>query len=426
MSLLEVAAVFLSLLALLGWANALTLKLPTSVATLSAGLLAAGVLFVAQTAIEPFWGFNVVRTHVARLDFSGAVLGYMLAFLLFAGGLQVDLGEFRKRQLPILTLATVGVLVSTMLVGAGLWLAARGLGIALPLSWALVFGALISPTDPVAVIGQVRSGGLSTRLGAVLQGEALFNDGVGLVAFTAAVAFATSGAVPDPLHTAGAIVLEAGGGLVIGWICGRVVVRALAAVDDYVVALTASLALAVGVYAVALAVHLSGPIAAAAAGLAMGGYGDGQTASEQSRRYVHGFWHVVDEILNGLLFLFLSLQVFVVPINFREGGLWLAAIVLASVGRLIVVLPWGAWFRVRYGERGSSLVLAWGGLRGAISLALALSLPSSAERDVVLSCAFAVVVFSVLVQGLTFGSLARKLKPSDLPSAAEDSLGLDG
>ena len=119
MNLLEVAAVFLSLLALLGWANALTLKLPTSVATLSAGLLAAGVLYVAQTFIGPFWGFNVVRTHVAQLDFSGAVLGYMLAFLLFAGGMQVDLGEFRKRQLPILTLATFGVLVSTGLVGGG-------------------------------------------------------------------------------------------------------------------------------------------------------------------------------------------------------------------------------------------------------------------------------------------------------------------
>jgi CPA1 family monovalent cation:H+ antiporter len=241
MTLLEIAAVFLTILALLGWGNAMTLRLPPSVATLSAGLLAAAILFVAQTSIGPFWGFNLVRTHVAKLDFTGAVLNYMLAFLLFAGGLQADLGEFRKRQLPILSLATFGVLISTGLVGGGLWLAARALGIALPLSWALVFGALISPTDPVAVIGQVKSGGLSTRLGAILQGEALFNDGVGVVAFTAAVAFATSGALPDPLHTAGAIVLEAGGGLVIGWVCGRLVVRALAPVDDYVVALTASL-----------------------------------------------------------------------------------------------------------------------------------------------------------------------------------------
>ncbi len=420
MTLLEIAAIFLSILALLSWANALTFELPTSVATLSAGLLAAGVLFTAQTAIGPFWGFNLVKTHVARLDFSGAVLGYMLAFLLFAGGLQVDLGEFRKRRLPILTLATLGVLVSTGLTGGGLWLAARGLGVALPLSWAMVFGALISPTDPVAVIGQVRSGGLSTRLGAVLQGEALFNDGVGLVAFTTALAFATGGALPDPIHTAGAIVLEAGGGLLIGWACGWLVVRALKAVDDYVVALTASLALAVGVYALALDLHLSGPIAAAAAGLSMSRYGADETASDQSRRYVHGFWHVIDEVLNGLLFLFLSLQVFVVPIDFREAGLWTAAIVLASLGRLIVVLPWGAWFRVRYGERGSSLVLAWGGLRGAISLALALSLPSGAQRDVVLSCAFAVVIFSVLVQGLTFGPLAKRLKPIDAPSVVSD------
>jgi CPA1 family monovalent cation:H+ antiporter len=152
----------------------------------------------------------------------------------------------------------------------------------------------------------------------------------------------------------------------------------------------------------------------------MGGYGAEQTTSEQSRRYVNGFWHAVDEILNGLLFLFLSLQVFVVPIHFREAGLWAAAIVLATLGRFVVVLPWGAWFRVRHGEKGSSLVLAWGGLRGAISLALALSLPKGAERDVVLSCAFAVVVFSVLVQGLTFGPLARRLNPRDEPSVTGD------
>lgn len=156
MTLFQAAAVLLSLLSVVAWANARTLKLPPSVATLSAGLLAAVVLYVAQRAIEPFWGFNTVRAQLKGLDFTETVLGYLLAFLLFASGLQVDLGEFRRRRLAIWSLATVGVLASTALCGVGVWRAARWLGVGLPLAWALVFGALISPTDPVAVLGQVR------------------------------------------------------------------------------------------------------------------------------------------------------------------------------------------------------------------------------------------------------------------------------
>ena len=413
MTLFQIAAIFLFLLAFVGWANSRTMKLPTSVATLAAGILAAVVLFAAQTAIAPFWGFNSVRSRLVGLDFTEAVLGYMLAFLLFAGGLQVDLGEFRRRRLAIWTLATVGVLVSTGLAGVGVWQAARWVGVDLPLPWALVFGALISPTDPVAVIGQVRSGGLSTRLGAVLQGEALFNDGVGLVAFTTVLAFASSGSPPDPWTTAGAILTEAGGGLIVGLTGGWLAMRAMRGVDDYVIALTTTLALALGVYALAQALHLSGPIAAAAAGVLVGSHGMERVFDEESRRYVGGFWHLIDELLNGLLFLLLGLQVFVIRFDFAEAGLWVAAIALTLTARLLVVLPWGAWFHLHDGERGPSLVLVWGGMRGAISVALALSIPHGREREIVLASTFAVVAFSVLVQGLTFGPLARRLKEAD-------------
>lgn len=409
MTLFQIAAVFLAILAAVGWANARTLRLPTSAAMLSAGVISAVVLFAAQSAIGPFWGFNSVRAAIAGLDFTEAVLGYMLAFLLFAGGLQADLGEFKRRRLTIWSLATLGVLASTALVGLGVWAAARLAGVELPLPWALVFGALISPTDPVAVLAQVGAGGLSARLGAVLQGEALFNDGVGLVAFTAALAFAVGGPQPDAPHVIGAVLAEAGGGLVLGIVAGRVVVAGLRAVDDYVVALTATLALAVGAYAAGQALHVSGPIAAAAAGLVVGSRGVETAMSDETRRYVQGFWHLTDEVLNGLLFLLMGLQVFVVPFHLGELGLLPAAVALTVAARLLVVLPWGAWFHLRHEERGASLLLAWGGLRGAISLALALSLPHGAARDVVLSATFAVVTFSVLVQGLSFGPLARRL-----------------
>jgi CPA1 family monovalent cation:H+ antiporter len=409
-TLAETGATFLALEALVGWINAKTLRLPQGVALLSAGVLAAGLLLAAQTLIGPFWGFNSVQAEIARLDFPTTVLGYLLAFLLFSGGMQVDLGEFRRRRLAIWSLATVGVLVSTALVGLGAWGAASLVGLRLPLPWALAFGALISPTDPVAVLANVKSGELSKTLGAILQGEALFNDGVGLVAFTAALAFLSSGSAPDPLHAVAEVVVEVGGGLTLGVAGGLLVAALMRAVDDYVVELTITLALATGVYVLAQAIHVSGPIAAGAAGLAVGSYSVGSAERHHTKLSIHQFWHAVDEVLNSLLFLLLGLQIFVVPFDPREVGIWAAAIVLVITARLVAVLPWGAYFHFRHRERGASLLLAWGGLRGAISLALAFSLPQGAPRNLVLASTFAVVIFSVVVQGLTFGRLARGLR----------------
>ncbi len=416
MDLFQITAIFLGVMALVGWINARTFALPQSVAMLAAGIAAAGLLFVAQTFIGPFWGFDSVRGEIARLNFSEAVVSYMLAFLMFSSGMQVDLGEFRRRRLAIWTLATLGVFASTALVGFGVWWVSGAVGLALPLPWALVFGALISPTDPVAVMGLARSGVLSQRLAAVLQGEALFNDGVGLVAFTAALAFATSGVAPGFLQTAAEIVFEVGGGLVLGIGGGGLAIAILRTVDDYVVELTASLALATGVYALALAFHVSGPIAAAAAGLLIGSYGVQIGMTESSRRTVEGFWHLVDELLTGLLFLLTGLQVFVIPFDFGEMRVWLCSIVLVALARLMVVVPWGAYFSLRHNERGASMILTLGGLRGGISLALAFTLPRGPPHDLIVATTFAVVIFSVLVQSLTLGPVIRRLTPD--PAAA--------
>lgn len=408
MDLTRLTAVFLVLVTGVGWLNAKFFKLPTSVAMLGAGVLSAGGLLAAQTLVGPFWGFNQVRDVLKELDFSQAVLNYMLAFLIFASGLQADVRDLQRRRLAVWTLATVGVVVSAGVVGGGLWLVARALGADLPLAWALTFGALISPTDPIAVMGALKSGALSPRLGSVLQGEALFNDGVGFVAFSAMLAFAETGRAPHPVHAVGEIVLAAAGGLAVGFIGARLMGRLLRMIDDYVVETTGTIALAMGVYVLAGVLHVSGPIAAATAGLVVGQFGLKQGMSEQTRRHVEAFWDLIDQILNALLFLLLGLEVFVLPFSVGEVWIWAAAVALTLGARLIVVLPWGAFFRASTEERRASLLLTWGGLRGAVSLALALSIPREPHRDLILSMTFVVVSFSVVVQGLTFGRLAAR------------------
>lgn len=414
MTLFQLAALFLTLVAVVGWLNARLLRLPPGVAMLAAGLIGALCLYGLKGA--HLKGAADAASVIDQVDFPQTVVGYMLAFLLFAGAMQVDLHELRRRRLAVWTLATLGVLASTFLVGGGVWLAARALGLTLPLPWALVFGALISPTDPVAVLSTVKTGGLSRRLKAILQGEALFNDGVGIVVFLALAALAAGGSA-DAGGAALSVVVKSGGGLLFGLVAAYVAVSAMRKVNDHAVEVAMSLALAMGVYAAADALHLSGPIAVVAAGLVMGDLGMGSAMSDTTHRYAKSFWILVDEILNALLFLLLGLELLVLPIDLRSLGLCLIAIPLVLAVRFATVLPWGAYFDVRQDERGSSLILAWGGLRGALSLALALDIPSNPYKGLILTATYAVVVFSVAVQGLSFRSLVSAVGPRGAVSA---------
>lgn len=407
MSSFELAALFLTLVGIGGWINVRTFHLPHAVAMLLVGLAGAGAVF-AFNAVRPDLGAPVIAA-VGNIDFAQTVLGYMLGLLLFAGAMQVDFAELRRRTLAVLSLATVGVIASTVIVGVGLWGAARALGVALPLPWALVFGALISPTDPIAVLATVKRGNLSKTLQVVLQGEALFNDGVGIVVFAALLAFAT-GSAPDPLHAIGSVVIEAVGGLALGLAASFVVLKAMRAIDDFVVEVSLSLALAMSVYAGAQALHLSGPIAVVGAGLLLGDRSGHRATSDTTELYLRNFWTLVDEILNALLFFLLGLQLLVLPLNAGLAGLCVAAIVLVLLSRFVVVLPWGRYLHLRHEERHPSLILAWGGLHGALSLALALSVPPGPHRTIILVVTYAVATFSVAAQGLTFGPVAARLR----------------
>ncbi len=376
------------------------------------GIAAALILLAIRPASPHLAG--AVLAGVESVDFAKAVLGYLLAFLLFAGAMQVDLAELRRRLLAVASLATAGVVVSTFIVGSGLFLAARALGIALTLPWALVFGALISPTDPIAVLATVKRRRLSEALQVVLQGEALLNDGVGIVIFSALLAYA-AGSAPNLSHAVLSVIAQSAGGLALGAAAGFLTLAALRAVDDSTVAVSLSLALAMGIYAGARALDVSGPIAVVGAGFSVG---SGVGGVRPSDAFLRSFWRLVDEILNALLFLLLGLQVIAVRFEWSWAPLCLIALGLVLAARLIVVLPWGAYFRLREEKRGAGVLLAWGGLHGALSLALALSIPAVAARPLLLEATFIVATLSVAIQGLTFPALVRAIhgRASPAPS----------
>ncbi len=420
MSFFQLATIFMLLVASGGWVNARTLKLPQGVAMMLMGLASALALAGLQQLTPWISSARAVARSVEQLDFPQTVLGYLLGFLLFAGAMHVDVSALRRRGLSVWTLATLGVAASTAIVGVGVWLAAGWIGLALSLPWALVFGALISPTDPVAVLATLRRGCLPAGLRVVLQGEALFNDGVGIVVFVALVEFAT-GQTPSAGEALLQVVLQAAGGLAVGLGAGFVAIQAMRRIDDHVVEVSLSLALAMGVYAGAQVIQLSGPIAAVGAGLLLGHSRGKPTMSDTTRAHLTSFWTLVDEILNAVLFFLLGLLLLVIPLEARLAGLSAAAIVLVLVARAVVVLPWGAYFHIRHRERGANAILVWGGLHGALSVALALTLPPTAERPAILAATYSVCVFSVAVQGVTFGPLAARLERSRASPAAQPS-----
>ena len=403
----EFVAALMTVVALVGWLNAKTMRLPNGVAMLIAGLIGASLLFVLQWMFPELEAGHQIFDYINHIDFVSTVTGYMLAFLLFAGAMQIDLGEMQRRWVSVGALATLGVAGSIVIVGVGLWLAAGWLGLPLPLPWALVFGALISPTDPVAVLATVRNVKLSKTLQVVLQGEALFNDGVGIVAFTALIALATGAGDIGPVRAVADVIIEALGGLAFGMAASWLVIRLMGTLDDFAVEVSMSIALAMGVYAAAQALHLSGAIAAVGAGMLFGGKRAKEAMIGETEPYLMRFWTLVDEILNALLFLLLGVEMIVVPFYVHQFGLLLAAIPLVLLTRFAVVLPWGSYYRFRHNEKRPTLILGWGGLHGALSLALALTIPAGPERALILSITYAVVAFSLTAQGLTFTPLVK-------------------
>ena len=406
LSILELATLLLTLSAAFGWLNQRWLRLPHTIGLLMMGLGSSLVLLFLHAILPDLGITESLQAAIGQIDFYDTIMNGMLAFLLFAGALHVDFARLADQKWAIGFLATVGVLISTAVVGFGLWWVSRLLGAEIPLIWALVFGALISPTDPVAVLSLLKSVDVPERLKARIAGESLFNDGVAVVAFSVLVGIAvgvTGEAAHVDFREIGELFLyESAGGMLFGALTGYVAFRAMMAIDDHVVEILISIALCTLTYAMSLRLHVSGPIAVVVAGLIVGNQGKRHAMSDTVREHMFGFWEVVDELLNSLLFLLIGLEVLVLAFDLSHLWLAVAAIPLALLGRLVSVASPLLFepLRSTFG-RGSLPVMTWGGLRGGVSVALALSLPASDYKDEILGVTYAVVIFTIIVQGLT-------------------------
>ncbi len=406
--MLDIAAVCLVVTALLAYLNHRFVGLPTTIGVMAAAL-GISLLIIALDVAGVGKPLRQYEESLLRsIDFSEVLMQGMLSVLLFAGALHVDLSELKAYRWQIAGLALVGTMASTLLVGVGMWWLLAWTGMPLPLLYCLLFGALISPTDPIAVIGILKSAAAPKNLELVIAGESLFNDGVGVVIFALLLGVLASGTTPTAGQSLELLLHEAGGGIVFGLVLGYVTYRLLKSVDQYQVEVLLTLAAVLGGYALASRLHVSGPLAMVVAGLAIGNHGRAFAMSDTTRRYVDMFWELIDEILNAVLFVLIGMEVLLVTFS---GGVFVAgviAVVVTLLARLLTVgLPvhlLGASFRL---PRGSWRVLTWGGLRGGISVALALSLPAGPARDLVLAMTSFVVVFSILGQGLTIGHVVR-------------------
>ncbi len=415
----QAAAVLVTLAATLGWLNVKVLKLPSSVGLVLMGAVASIGVVALDRALPSSRLAETVKTFLDGVDFHRTLMEGMLSFLLFAGALHVDLEQLRRGWLQVAVLATIGVLASTAIIGVGLALLTHAAGLAVPFSWCLLFGALISPTDPVAVLGVMKQARMAPLLQATVSGESLFNDGVGVVVFGIILGVATGAEPLSAKHAAELFAIEALGGAALGVVVGWLGYRSLRSIDDYPAELLITLAVVMGGYALAQAIHVSGPVAMAAAELLIGNHGVALGMSDTTRDYVIKFWSMVDEVLNAVLFLLIGLIGVVAAGSVK----WSIAALLAVVPLVLVAraLSVGApllAFRRSSPFRSSFPVLVWGGLRGGISIALALSLPPSPVKDTLLTATYVVVLFSVLVQGSTISRLVAWLerRPRTAPS----------
>ena len=401
MEILDLSALLLTLAAIFSYINFRFLKLPTTI-----GIMLIAMLISVSLVILGHCGFEGIQNKATvvleGIDFNKALMHGMLSFLLFSGALHVNLEDLARHKWIISILATFGVVMSTFIVGGSAWIVFWIIGLKLPFIYCLLFGSLIAPTDPIAVIGILKKAGVPKSLETKITGESLFNDGVAVVVFLVIMGIVTGGHDVTAGHIMLLFVEEAVGGVFFGLAIGWLAYRMLKSVDNYQVEVLITLALVMGGYAFANAIHVSGPIAMVVAGIFIGNRGRLFAMSENTREHLDSFWELMDEILNAVLFLLIGLEILVLTIkgNYLIAGLIMIPVVL--IARFISVgVPVTFMRLLRDFSPHAVKIMTWGGLRGGISVALALSLPNGPEREALLTVTYIIVIFSILVQGLT-------------------------
>jgi CPA1 family monovalent cation:H+ antiporter len=411
MGLFEIAAVLIVLTALFSYVNYRTIGLPTTI-----GVMVISMLVSLGIVGMGMFGLGAVQRQSAEImggiDFNKALLHGMLSFLLFAGALHIKLEDLSGQKWVVALLATAGVIASMFLVGGLSWLLLKALGIPIPFIHCLLFGALISPTDPVAVLGILKTVGIPKSLEIKIAGESLFNDGIGVVVFLILLELSGGGVDVTVRKVFSLFLTETVGGAALGLLFGFLAYRMLKGVNDYQVEVIITLALVMGGYTLADSMHTSGPIAIVVAGLLIGNRGRAFAMSDLTREHLDAFWELVDGILTAVLFLLIGLEIQVIPFNRAYVIAGIAGIGITLLARWISVgLTVGALRPFRRFSPGTVRILTWGGLRGGISVALALSLPVGPQRDVILVMTYITVVFSIIVQGLSLGKVVKRIYP---------------
>jgi CPA1 family monovalent cation:H+ antiporter len=412
-----ITSILVVLAAVFGYINVRFLKMPTTIGlmliTIVFTLIVLGISIFDDTLLE------FEKELITSIDFQDVLLDGMLSFLLFAGALHTNFDQLRVQRGPVLAFATLGILISTFLVGCLMYLILGFIGLETNFIYCLLFGALISPTDPIAVLGILKKVGAPKRLETKIVGESLFNDGVGVVVFLTIFQIASSPAgavqVGDILELFG---LEVIGGIVLGLLLGWVAYKMMASIDDYDVEVVITLALVMGGTVLAQRLHISAPLAMVTAGLMVGNDRNRATSmSEVTETYVDKFWELIDILLNTILFILIGMELLVLTMDKDYLFAGLLAIPLILISRFTSLLLPISFFKnkLNFVPR-TNLLMTWGGLRGGISIALALSLTSDMQRELFLVITYVVVIFSILVQGLTIGKLVNRfsLKESGL------------
>lgn len=404
-------SVLIVLASIFAYINYRFLKLPSTIGIMVIAITVSIVLVFFGETLFPKT-FNRLHQLMTSIDFTEVLMGAMLNFLLFAGGIHVNIDDLKEQLRPIVIFSTAGVVISTFVVGIGMYYLMPLIGVQIPFIFCLVFGALISPTDPVAVLSILKQAKVSKALETKVAGESLFNDGMAVVVFTVVLQIAIGEEVDLNLESIGLLLLkEAGGGLLLGVILGWITSRLMREVDDYIISVLVTLSVVMGGYLIAHQMHISGPLTMVAAGLFMGNFNMKFKMKSITQDYLIKFWELIDEILNAVLFLFIGFELLMIKDlkHFMIPGL--VAIIVVLIARFVCI-----WLPTRFMSLKTRFspqtvkVLVWGGIRGGVSIALAMSIPKGEYSDAILSITYCVVVFSIIVQGLTIAKVANPNK----------------